>query len=106
MLAVLATQHRIVSVDLSWEQRHAFVRNGGSVEGVHLETEEVFRFQQLREDQLSVVGTVCRVLSTAAILFLEVYETRVFDAVAFRWAERKDHSFGQFMFGRVLDFII
>ena len=84
MLAVLSAQHGVVAIDLPWKQCHPFVGNRRAIERVHFESQEVLRFQQLRQHHLSVVGAVGRVVATAAVIVVKVNEPRVFDAVAFR----------------------
>ena len=73
---------------------------------MHFESQKVFRFQQLRQHHLSVVGAIGRVVSAAAVIVVKVNESGVFDAVAFGRAEGKDQAFGQLVIGRVLDFVV
>ncbi len=44
MFPILPAQHRVVTIDFSREQCHAFVGDGRSVERMHFETQEVLRF--------------------------------------------------------------
>ena len=92
VLVVLARDHRVVAVNLSREQRHAFVLHGGTVERDEFEVQEILRLQQLRQNDLSVVSGVGRVVDEGAVVVLETDEASVLDAVALAGRGRKDDA--------------
>ncbi len=79
MLAVLASQHSVVSIDLSWKKEQTFIGDGWTIEGVHFEAKKVGGFQELWQHHPSVECAIGSVVFACTVLVPELYKSRIFD---------------------------
>jgi hypothetical protein len=82
VLAILARQHHVLSIDLSREQGHPLALYLGSVQRNDLEREEVTGLNELRQDRLSIVRGIGGVVGHRAIVIDETYKTGILDSLA------------------------
>ena len=81
VLRILPAKHRIEPLDLTGEERHAFILDSRAVQSDELETNEIGRLKQLRQDQLSVVRRVSRVVSGRTVVVMKEDKAGVLDPV-------------------------
>ena len=81
---ILPREHGIEAVDLG-ETAPAPCSAPRDREGAGLEPQEVIRPEYLGQDYLAVKGRVGGVVADRAVVFVELDETGVLDAVGFGW---------------------
>src|SRR6185503_9067899 len=106
VLIVLAGEHGVESVDLSGEERHAFVLGGRTVQGDEPKAKKVRSLHQLRQDDLAIEGGKGGIVDAGPVIVLETNEPGIFDPVALRRRGREDNTFRQTLLWLELNFVI
>src|SRR5690348_1967081 len=84
VLVVLAGEHSVLAVDLSWKDGHAFVLSSRTIERNKVKQKEIEGFHQLRYHDSPIECREGRVIDARTVVVQKRNEPRVLDAIALR----------------------